>query len=154
MNTQKFEVLDYTALVKLSFRSKYWRVDHKARTDQWSKETQWLFWGIFIFCVWLCTLSLKCAVLLLFFFDPHYFYYAISYKKSSWYRNTGIRPSEVTRNVGIYGEYIATMCAEENLKKHKMNGRIFNSVMIPKKDGDFNEADIVVVGNFLSLFDD
>lgn len=66
MNTQKFEVLDYTALVKLSFRSKYWRVDHKARTDQWSKETQWLFWGIFIFCVWLCTLSLKCAVLLLF----------------------------------------------------------------------------------------
>ena len=43
MNTQKFEVLDYTALVKLSFRSKYWRVDHKARTDQWSKETQWLF---------------------------------------------------------------------------------------------------------------
>ena len=90
MNTQKFEVLDYTALVKLSFRSKYWRVDHKARTDQWSKETQWLFWGIFIFCVWLCTLSLKCAVLLLFFFDPHYFYYAISYKKSSWYRNTGI----------------------------------------------------------------
>ena len=38
-------------------------------------------------------------------------------KKSSWYRNTGIRPSEVTRNVGIYGEYIATMCAEENLKK-------------------------------------
>mgnify|MGYP006987237599 CR=1 FL=1 len=46
MNTQKFEVLDYTALVKLSFRSKYWRVDHKARTDQWSKETQWLFWGI------------------------------------------------------------------------------------------------------------
>ena len=148
MNTQKFEVLDYTALVKLSFRSKYWRVDHKARTDQWSKETQWLFWGIFILCVWLCTLSLKCAVLLLFFFDPHYFYYAISYKKSSWYRNTGIRPSEVTRNVGIYGEYIATMCAEENLKKHKMNGRIFNSVMIPKKDGDFNEADIVVVGNF------
>ena len=48
MNTQKFEVLDYTALVKLSFRSKYWRVDHKARTDQWSKETQWYFGNIYI----------------------------------------------------------------------------------------------------------
>ena len=83
MNTQKFEVLDYTALVKLSFRSKYWRVDHKARTDQWSKETQWLFLGeYFIFLRMAMYFIVKmCSFVIIFSFDPHYFYYAISYKK-------------------------------------------------------------------------
>ncbi len=43
--------------------------------------------------------------------------YALHCRKTAWYQNTGYKPSKVTSDVGLYGEYIVTMCAEANLKK-------------------------------------
>ncbi len=85
------------------------------------------------------------AIHLFIVLNPKRTIYALHYKESTWYRNTGIRPSEVTADQGLYGEYIATMCAEQNLTANHATGYIFNNVIIPKLDGDFNEIDIVAV---------
>jgi len=51
----------------------------------------------------------------------------------------------IVNDQGLYGEYLMTMYVEDDLKKHGTYGRIFNSVIIPKTDGDFNEADVICV---------
>ena len=48
--------------------------------------------------------------------------YNLNFTKSAWWKNTGIRPSEIKKDKGIYGEYIATMAAEQCLKKNKVYG--------------------------------
>lgn len=72
-------------------------------------------------------------------------WYNLFYNHRAWYRNTGIKPREVLEDLGLYGEYCATMACEANLRRHRMYGRILNNVVIPKKDGDFNEIDVVMV---------
>lgn len=71
--------------------------------------------------------------------------YNLHFTDSAWWRNTGITPSQIIKDRGMYGEYIATMAAEENMKKYGLYGQVFNSVIIPKADGSFNEADVICV---------
>lgn len=71
--------------------------------------------------------------------------YNLHFKKTAWWENTGITPRQIIKDRGLYGEYIATMAAELNMKKHGLYGRVFNNVVIPKEDGNFNEADVVCV---------
>lgn len=71
--------------------------------------------------------------------------YNLRFTSSAWWRNTGIRPSVIARNQDVYGEYIATMAAEQNLQHNKLYGRVFNTLLVPKFDGDFNEIDVVSV---------
>ena len=71
--------------------------------------------------------------------------YNLNFTKSAWWKNTGIRPSEIKKDKGIYGEYIATMAAEQCLKKNKVYGRVLNSAFVPKGNGNFNEIDIISV---------
>lgn len=72
-------------------------------------------------------------------------FYNLKFKKSAWWRNTGITPQEISKDKGLYGEYIATMAAELNMQKYGLHGRVFNSVLVPKKDGNFNEVDVICV---------
>lgn len=72
-------------------------------------------------------------------------HYNLHFTRSAWWRNTGIAPSRIIKDRGLYGEYIATMAAEQNMKKHGLYGRVFNSVIVPKADGNFNEIDLVCV---------
>ena len=72
-------------------------------------------------------------------------FYNLKFKDSAWWRNTGITPREISKDKGLYGEYIATMAAELNMKKYGLHGRVFNSVIVPKADGNFNEVDLVCV---------
>lgn len=71
--------------------------------------------------------------------------YNLHFKNSAWWHNTGILPCQIVKDRGLYGEYIATMAAELNMKKYGLYGRVFNSVLIPKKDGNFNEVDVICV---------
>lgn len=71
--------------------------------------------------------------------------YNLHFAQSAWWNNTGISPRMIIMDEGLYGEYIATMSAELNMKKQGYYGRVFNSVLIPKDDGNFNEADVICV---------
>ena len=71
--------------------------------------------------------------------------YNLHFTQSAWWHNTGIAPRLIIKDRGLYGEYIATMSAEQNMKKHGLYGRVFNSVIVPKADGNFNEIDLVCV---------
>lgn len=72
-------------------------------------------------------------------------YYNLTFRKNKWWNNTGISIREITEDQGLYGEYAATVAAELNMKQNKMYGEIFNNVIIPKKDGDFNEIDVIMI---------
>lgn len=71
--------------------------------------------------------------------------YNLHFTKTAWWKNTGIRPSEIKKDKGIYGEYISTMAVEQCLKHSKVYGRVLNSVFVPKGNGNFNEIDIISV---------
>ena len=71
--------------------------------------------------------------------------YNLHFTKSAWWKNTGIRPSVIKKDKGIYGEYIATMAAEQCLKHNNVYGRVLNSVFVPKGANNFNELDIISV---------
>lgn len=71
--------------------------------------------------------------------------YNLHFKDSAWWNNTGILPRQIIKDRGLYGEYIATMAAEENMKNFGLHGRVFNSVLVPKADGSFNEVDVICV---------
>lgn len=71
--------------------------------------------------------------------------YNLSFSKSKWWRNTEVSVKEIIEDQGIYGEYVATVAAELNMKQNKMYGEIFNNVIVPKKDGDFNEIDVIMI---------
>lgn len=88
---------------------------------------------------------LQLAVFTLCFFNIERMRYCLRYKETAWFQNTGFLPSQVASDVGLYGEFIATMCAEQYLEHHHIYGKVFNSVIIPKRDGDFNEIDVISV---------
>ncbi len=67
------------------------------------------------------------------------------YTESAWWKNTGILPTEIVQDQGVYGEYVATMAAEQNMKKNKLHGRVFNNVLVPHADGNYSELDVVWV---------
>lgn len=71
--------------------------------------------------------------------------YALHYRSTAWYQNTGYHPWTVIKDVGLYGEYIATICEECFLRKNGVKGYVFNNVIVPKRDGDFNEIDVLSV---------
>lgn len=71
--------------------------------------------------------------------------YNLNYKDTEWYKNTHYSPMQVLSDKGVIGEYIATYYARYMLDKNKIYGKIFNSVVIPKKGTDFTEVDLIVV---------
>lgn len=71
--------------------------------------------------------------------------YITQFVNSAWWNNTHIPPSQILLDNGIYGEFIATMATEQNLKANHLYGIIFNNVIIPKRDGDYNEIDILCI---------
>lgn len=73
------------------------------------------------------------------------FKYNLHFKESAWWKNTGIRPSRIKKDKGLYGEYIATMAAEQCLKNNGVYGKIFNNVIVPKKGVDYAEIDILSI---------
>lgn len=81
-------------------------------------------------------------------FNPYYLKYAVKYKTSDWYTNTGYLPSEVCSDMGLYGEYHATMDMEPYKCKH---GKIYNGLIIPKPDGSFTELDLVVISEYYAF---
>jgi len=168
--TKRLGLMDYISLFLLSFRGFFWRVDGRHATNQrgadfWIKLIIWLIqiyavfyvitfpfsvFGILINVItFRFSAALSSAIYLFAFlfivYNPRRLIYNLQFKKSAWWKNTGITPNEVRKDKGLYGEYIATMCAEQNLTEHKIYGKVFNSVIIPKKDGDFNEIDIISV---------
>ncbi len=78
-------------------------------------------------------------------FNKERLFYNLHFTRSAWWNNTGILPRQIVKDRGLYGEYIATMAAERNMEKFALYGRVFNSVLIPKADGNFNEADVICV---------
>lgn len=75
--------------------------------------------------------------------DPFLLIEALGYETGIWYCNTGLLPGELDR--GKMGEYRATLAAEKMLKRNRVSGEIFNNVLVPKKNGDFAEIDLIVV---------
>lgn len=123
----------------MSMRSAYWRIDNR----NWGKQLDGvLFWMVWIFPIGvvlaLLTIlntatiffslgmsgaidALSESIFLLIFCIPVTFNitrikYSLNFKNSMWWKNTGIRLSEMLSNKGLYGEYIATIYAEEHLK--------------------------------------
>ena len=78
-------------------------------------------------------------------FNKERLFYNLHFTRSAWWNNTGILPRQIIQDRGLYGEYIATMAAEQNMKKFGLYGRVFNSVLVPKEDGNFNEVDVICV---------
>lgn len=79
------------------------------------------------------------------YYDPARTRRALTFSSSSWWKNTHILPSAVAEDKGLYGEYMATLAAEENMKHFHLHGRVFNSVIVPTANGSFNEVDAVYV---------
>lgn len=103
------------------------------------------------------------VVFLFAFFDPKYVAYNFRYFKSAWWRDTRIFPSDIcglfsfhkkdagySARQGLYGEYLASMTAEELLRKHgEVKGFILNGALIPTDEDDgFTEADIISVSEY------
>ena len=167
----KYTFKDYLALAKLSARNWFWRVDGKQAIGRGFFYYIFAI-GLFVqaisivisipgfvirLVIGLVTFSfgkvissyisflIYQAIVFLIFFKPARIKDSIRYKTSVWYQNTGIMPSEVVSDVGVYGEYIATLAAQKCLETNGVEGRVFNNVFVPKKDGDFNEIDIISV---------
>lgn len=163
-----FTLKDYWALIKMSMRSAYWRIDSR----NWGKQLDGvLFWIVWIFPVGVVLAlfnilntattffalgvagvigELFKSFFLLVFCVPVTFNikrmkYNINFKNSTWWNNTGIKPSEMLSDKGVYGEYIATIYAEEHLKVNQVYGKILNNVFIPVPGGSFNEIDMISI---------
>lgn len=72
-------------------------------------------------------------------------YYNLHFKEHNWWSNTAIGAYDVANDQGLFGEYMATVDAELNLKRHNIYGKVFNNVIVPKSDGDYNEIDVLIV---------
>ncbi len=171
---QIFTLKDYIALFLLSLRSFFWRVDGKQSYRDFNKAfpnasgafillSLFIMIGLPIYCfnmlkdliagestlgsflyeVYMAMISM--AGLLFIICNPRRLRYALRYRSTEWYKNTGYKPWTVINDVGLYGEYIATMCEECFLLKNGVQGYVFNNVIVPKKDGDFNEIDVLSV---------
>ena len=164
----RFTLKDYWALIMMSMRSAYWRIDRR----NWGKQLDGvLFWFVWIFPIGVVLALLNIlntamtffslgvagvinelykSIFLLVFCVPVTFNitrmkYTLNFKNSTWWKNTGIKPSEMLSDKGLYGEYIATIYAEEHLKTNQVYGTILNNVFVPTPDGSFNEIDIISI---------
>ena len=167
---RKLPLREKLALLKLSLRSFFWTIDGNTKSRELRYRSVWLWilaWGMIVelllyavvipistllnimhpkifFAGILSSLNMM-FILSVVFLNFRRARYNIKYLKSAWYRNTGILPSEVISDKGVYGEYYATVCEEELLRKNNVKGYIFNGLIIPKEDGDFAEIDLVSV---------
>lgn len=114
-------------------------------------------------CMWRIVIF---GFLLWILFDPKYAKHNLYYCRYSWWRDTKIHPSQICSSFfaafmgteetfsdrkGLYGEYLASMAAEELILKEKdITGYVFNGVLIPtgSGEGDFAEADIISVSEY------
>ncbi len=158
---------DFAALYQMSMRSFFWKIDGRQGLKQLGKESEnsaiamafyfmaliiaygpmvCLIGGVLTLHFYMIPFSLIYMVLL----SPVVFNfprlkYNLKFTQSAWWQNTGVRPSQIKKDRGLYGEYIATMAAEQSLANSQVFGRVFNNVVVPKKDGDFNEIDVLSV---------
>lgn len=159
MSKEHFRLKDYWALFKLSCRSYIYPMPLE-------RNFRPFIAAVFIYLIlidptdplkhpWHLIAFLKTYVLsnwilnfiILFFIiiNPYYFKYALHYKTSDWYLNTGYSPSDVCSDVGIFGEYHATMDFSNMIGNH---GKVYNGLIIPKPDGSFTELDLVVISTY------
>lgn len=159
MSKEHFRLKDYWALFKLSCRSYIYPMPLE-------RNFRPFIAAFFIYLIlidptdplkhpWHLIAFLKTYVLsnwilnfiILFFIiiNPYYFKYALHYKTSDWYLNTGYSPSDVCSDVGIFGEYHATMDFSNMIGNH---GKVYNGLIIPKPDGSFTELDLVVISTY------
>lgn len=163
----KLGITDFAALYQMSMRSFFWKIDGRQGMKTLGKQsgdsallTAFYFialiiaygplfliiGGIAMLKFYMVPVGLLYLVLLSpVVFNLSRLKYNLTYTKSAWWQNTGIRPSQVKKDRGLYGEYIATMAAEQCLANNNLFGKVFNSVIVPKKDGDFNEIDLISV---------
>lgn len=162
----RFSLWDYWALFKLSLRNFFWSIEGSKNSHflikllcvLYALDAVYnllrlpllmvaciLYFKIFELFVCLSLTALRIAVVFLVGFNADRLRYAIQFKNSAYYKNTGIRPSEIVQDKGLYGEYIGTMAAEKCLETNGVRGRVFNNVLIPQHGGNFAEADIVSI---------
>ncbi len=173
VSNKKLKFMDYVALYQMSLRRYFWQVDGRQGVEAFrsSDTINFAIWFVSKMIAYLPVLLTLYAVMALegllsgntimamsligylpllvvcYFiaFNHTKVKYNIRFTKSAWWLNTGVRPSEIKKDRGLYGEYIATMMAEECLKNCDVYGRVLNNVIVPKKNGDFTEIDIVSV---------
>lgn len=160
-------LMDFAALYQMSMRSFFWKIDGRHGLKQLGKASgndsfALVFYCMAliiaygpVFCLFGGILTLKfymvipcliyMAVLSPVVFNFSRLKYNLKFTQSAWWKNTGLRPSQIKKDRGLYGEYIASMAAEQSLENSQIFGRVFNSVIVPKKDGDFNEIDVLSV---------
>ena len=165
-----FTFSDFSAMCRFSLRNFFWRVDGEALI----KETGWgvivvaviltllelgIVWDIvsrvirillfdttiFDLLDVLVSEGPLALVIFLIFFNVRRLRYCFLLSRSVWWKNTGIPPSEIIKDKGIYGEFLSTMAVEDNLRIHKKKGIIINSAIIPKADENFNEIDLLCI---------
>ena len=134
---RKLPLREKLALLKLSLRSFFWTIDGNTKSRELRYRSFWVWilaWGMIVelllyavgipismllnimhpkifFAGILSSLNMM-FILSVVFLNFRRARYNIKYLKSAWYRNTGILPSEVISDKGVYGEYYATVCEE------------------------------------------
>ena len=173
---ERLTIKDYKALYKLSARRWIWRHEGDAFLQNLFRNRGFIFWAIcwfaiidshyflihsmigIVYAVFHPSIMLKVlsgflellAVNML-IIDPVKLKRSLGFTKSAWWNNTGIHPAEIIADAGVYGEYIATMRVEEEMKKAHVYGKIYNSLMVPIQNHGQNawsEADIVAVTEY------
>lgn len=167
---EKFTMSDRWALFKMSLRNWFWSIDGVdgfKHMGLWFKFFCVLFLlmsieGVILMPIRIISSLVRFATLgdifkyvireiftiILCFgiaFNPERLKMSFNYKKSAYYKNTKKRPSEIIRDKGLYGEYIATMSAEKCLQTNNVRGYVFNNVLVPQHGGSFTEIDILTV---------
>lgn len=152
MSTKKFGLKDYWALFKLSCRPYIYYAP-------FTNTIKPFIAAYILFYTMMCTVSvilsfrldlviggiIQLVLVGLAIINPYFFKYALYYQTSDWYLNTGYSPSDVCSDVGLFGEYHATMDFSQ-LKGE--SGKIYNGLIIPKPDGSFTELDLVLVSKY------
>lgn len=149
MSKEKFQLKDYWALFKLSCRPYIYPIPLEKKFRCFIAG--YLFFGSLIGIILsllpfnfesLSKFVFQFCVVYLAVINPYYFKYALHYKTSDWYLNTGYFPSDVCSDVGLFGEYHATMDFSTAIGNR---GKVYNGLIIPKPDGGFTELDLVVI---------
>ena len=167
---KKFLTLsDFSAMCRFSLRSFFWKVDGEQgiKDFPWAYPifgilailALWAIWGIIIYFPqvfftdytmesWIGRVKIDGSIsllILLCFFNIRRIRSCILFRNSAWWKNTGISPTRIVKDKGLYGEFLSTMAVEDNLRFHKKKGVILNGAIIPKPDENFNEIDIICV---------
>lgn len=173
VSDKKLSFMDYVALYHMSLRRYFWQVDGRQGSETFRNNSPissaiWILSMLVAYLPVILALYVVTSlpgillgnvlmalplipaliyVVICYFiaFNRDKVKYNLHFTKSTWWLNTGVRPSEIKKDRGLYGEYIATVMAEECLKNCGVYGRVLNNVIVPKKNGDFTEIDIVSV---------